>query len=104
MKYLVIHRQLGPVPTEMYKKMIETAKQFVADPSKFVPEGKQIASYKAIGQSMVVCIWDVPSMDALIPFWEQMNFFEWETEVIPVEKMSDFLPKAEKMFAEMAGN
>jgi hypothetical protein len=88
----------------MTTKSLEVAKQLDADPSKFVPGGKLIASYKACGQSMAICVWDVPSMEALIPLMEQMNFAEWETEVIPVEKMSDFIPKAEKILAEMAGN
>ena len=100
----MIHRQLGPVPPEMMMKAMEMAKQLDTDPSKFVPGGKIIASYKARGQSMVVCIWDVPSMEALTPLIEQMNFAEWETEVIPAEKMSDFIPKAEKLLAEMAGS
>jgi hypothetical protein len=85
-------------------KAMETAKLLNADASKIVPGGKLVASYKARGQSMVVCIWDVPSMDALAPLLEQMNFAQWETEVIPVEKTSDFLPKAEKILAEMVGS
>ena len=103
LEYVLIHRQLGPAPPEMLKIAIETAKQLEADPSKFVPGGKPIASYKARGQSMVVCIWEAPSIDALLPLIEKMNFLEWETEVIPAEKMSEFIPKAEKMLAEMAG-
>ena len=102
MEYVLIHRQLGPVPPETMKITIETGKQLAADPSKFVPGGKLIASYKARGQSMVVCIWEVPSIDALTPMLEKMKFLEWETEVIPAEKMSDFIPKAEKMLSEMA--
>ena len=104
MEFVLIHRQLGPVPAEMMKKTIETAKGIDADPSKFVPGGKLIASYKAIGQSLVVCIWDAPSVDALVPLMEQMNLMEWETEVIPAEKMTTFIPKAEQMFAQMASS
>ncbi len=104
MEYVLIHRQLGPVPLETMKNAMEIAKQLDADPSKFVPGGKMIASYKACGQSLVVCIWEVPTVEALIPLLEQMNFMEWETEVIPAEKMATFLPKAEKMFAQMAGS
>ena len=104
MEFVLIHRQLGPVPPELKKKAIEVGKGLNADPSKFVPGGKIVASYKAIGQSLVICIWDVPSVDALAPLLEQMNFMEWETEVIPAEKMSSFIPKAEKMLAQMAGS
>ena len=104
MEFVLIHRQLGPVPPEVMKKAIETAKELDADPSKFVPGGKLIASYKASGQSLVVCIWEAPTVDALIPLLEQMNFLEWETEVIPAEKMTTFIPKAEKMLAQMAGS
>ena len=104
MEILLIHTQLGPVPPEMMIKAIEIGKELAADPSKFVPGGKIIASYKAIGQSLLLCIWDVPSIDALAPLIEQMNFLEWETEVIPAEKASTFIPKAEKMLAQMTGN
>lgn len=62
-----------------------------------------MCSYKAIGQSLLFCIWDVPSVDALAPLLEQMNFMKWETEVIPAEKAETFFPKAEKIFAQMTG-
>ena len=103
MEYVLIHRQLGPVPPEMMKKAIEIGKSLAGDPTKFVPGGKLIASYKAIGQSLIVCIWDVPSIDALAPLLEQMNFMEWETDVIPAEKVETFFPRAEKLLAQMTG-
>jgi hypothetical protein len=103
MEILLIHTQLGPVPPEMIVKTIEIAKELAADTEKFVPGGKLIGSYKAIGQSRVVCLWEVPSIDALTPLLEQMNFMEWETEVIPVETMDVFIAKAEKAVAQMAG-
>ena len=104
MEFILIHRQLGPVPPELMMKAIQVGKELIADPSKFVPGGKLIASYKAIGQSLLLCIWDVPSVDALAPLLMQMNFLEWETEVIPAEKASTFIPKAEKMLAQMTGS
>ena len=104
MEILLIHTQLGPVPIEMTVKTIEIAKELAADPSKFVPGGKLKGSYKAIGQSCVVCLWDVPSIDALTPLLQQMNFMEWETEVIPVETMDVFISKAENMIAQMTGS
>lgn len=104
MEFVLIHRQLGPVPPALMQKAIEVGKALNADPSKFVPGGKLIASYKAIGQSLIICIWDVSSIDALGPLLEQMNFMEWETDVIPAEKISTFIPKAEKIFAEMVGS
>ena len=104
MEFILIHRQPGIVPPEITKKAIETAKGLNADPSKYVPSGKLIASYKAIGQSSVVCIWEAPTVDALIPLLEQMNAIGWETEVIPAEKMATFIPKAEQMLAQMAGS
>ena len=103
MEILLIHTQLGPVPSAMMVKTIEIAKELATDTAKFVPWGKLIGSYKAIGQSRVVCLWDVPSIDALTPLLEQMNFMEWETEVIPVETMDVFIAKAEKVITQMAG-
>ena len=99
MELLLIHTLTGPMPPELMKKVIEMAKEMAADPSKFVSGGKAIATYKAIGQSRIICLWDVPSLDVLTPLLEQMSFMQWDTEIIPVETMDKFLQKAEKMLA-----
>lgn len=104
MEFVLIHRPLGPLPPEVMKRGIELVKKLFAEPSKVVPGGKIIAAYTAYAQSLVVCIWEVPSVNALIPFLEHVWAVGWETEVIPAEKMTTFIPKAEKMLAQMAGS
>jgi len=66
-----------------------------------VPGGKLIAAYGARALSMVVCLWEVPSMEALVPVLEQMNMLGWDTDTIPVEKMEVALPKFEKALQAM---
>ena len=45
---------------------------------------------------MVICLWEVPSMEALMHPLEQMNMLGWDTDTIPVEKMDVTIPKWEK--------
>jgi len=104
MEFVLIHRALGPLPPEVMKRGLEFVKKLLAEPSKVVPGGKIIAAYTAYAQSLVVCIWEAPRVDALIPFLEQVWAVGWETEVIPAEKMETYIPKLEKMLAQMAGS
>lgn len=64
--------------------------------------GKLIASYGAVGITMVVCLWDVPKMEALMPVMGKMNMGGWNTDIIPVEKMEVRLSSLEKAFQEMS--
>ena len=101
MEVLLIHRLIGVVPPEMMAASIDIGKKLVVNPEEFVPGGKLIASYVARGLFLVVCIWEVPSMEALMPLEEQMNMLGWETDTIPVEKMGVALPKFEKALQAM---
>ena len=75
---------------------MDMGKKLCAKPGEFVPGGKLIGSYMARGKNMLVCIWDVPSVDALMPVMEQMKMGGWNTEVIPVEKTEVAISKLEK--------
>jgi hypothetical protein len=101
MEVLLIHKLMGVVPPEMMAASIEMGKKLVAKPGEFVPGGKLIASYGARALSMVVCLWEVPSMEALMPALEQMNMLGWNTDTIAVEKMEVALPKLEKALQAM---
>ena len=101
MEVLLIHKMMGVVPPEMMAASLEIGKKVITNPGEIVPGGKLIASYSARGLSMIICIWEVPSMEALMPLEEQMNMFGWETDTIPVEKMEVALPKFEKALQAM---
>ena len=101
MEVLLIHKLIGLVPPEMMAASIEMAKKIAAKPEEFVPGGKLIAQYAARALSMAVCIWEVPSMEALMPLVEQMNMLGWDTDTIPVDKMEVALQKYEKALQAM---
>jgi len=92
---------MGPLPPEALNKAVEVGLQFVAEPSKFVPGGKLIAAYNAQAQGLIFCIWDVPSVDVVMPFLEQVHLMGWNTEIIPIEKMEVRMPKLKKMLAQL---
>ena len=96
MEVLLIHKLISVVPPEMMAASLEIGKKLNSNPEELVPGGKPIASYSARAQSMVICLWEVPSMDALMHPLEQMNMLGWDTDTIPVEKMDVTIPKWEK--------
>ncbi len=101
MEVLLIHKPVGLLPPDMWAASLEMGKKLEANPEEFVPGGKMIASYAARGLSMIVCIWEVPSLEALMPLEEGMNVLGWETDTIPVEKMEVAIPKFEKALQAM---
>ena len=101
MEVLLIHKPIGMLPPEAWAASLEVGKRLMTKPEEIVPGGKMIASYSARGLSMIVCIWEVPSMEVLMPLEEQMNMLGWETDTIPVEKMDVAIPKFEKALQAM---
>jgi hypothetical protein len=99
MEVLLLHRPRGILPPEFMKANMEIAKQIL---TKGPPGGgKLIASYVARNQNLVICLVETPSMDNVIPTLERMMMVGVDTEIIPVEKSADALPKMEKAMAEM---
>jgi len=86
MEVIFLHRPIGVLTPEMMKAGVDAGKQILEKPTEFVPGGKIIAVYYARAQWLIVCIWEVPDMEAIMPFLEQMRIFGWNTEVIPAEK------------------
>jgi hypothetical protein len=100
MEVLLLHRPRGMLPPELSKASMEIAKQMI---TKGPPGGgKLIASYVARNQRLTICLVETPSIDSLIPILERMMMLGVDTEIIPVEKTADALPKYEKALAEMA--
>jgi hypothetical protein len=101
MEFILIHTPNSNLTRESMPVVLEMAKTVVTTPEKFVPGGKLIASYAARARIFIVCIWDVPSADALMPALEQMNLLGYDTEVIPAEKLGVKMDKLVKAMAAM---
>lgn len=86
MEFILIHKPVGALPPEMMQLTLETAKKLAANPQEFVPGGKCISSYYALGAQAVYCTWDVPKIEAMTALLRNMSVVGWNTEVIPVEK------------------
>lgn len=96
MEVIIIHKPIGVISPEMLKAGIEATKKLLAKPDEFVPGGKLIAAYYARCQWLIVCVWDVPAVEALMPFLEQINMLGWNNEVIPAEKAEVAIEKTAK--------
>jgi len=96
---LLLHRPIGVLPPELMKANMEIAKQILAKGP--LGGGKLIAQYVARNQNLVICILDVPSMDSVVPTLERMMMLGIDSEIIPVERGAEALPKFEKAMAEM---
>ncbi len=101
MEFVLVHRPIGMLAPESMKPTLETAKKMCANPQAFVPGGKVIASYYAIGEPTIYCIWDVSSFDALAPMLRNMSLVGWSTQVIPAEKAEIAIPKLEKAWQDV---
>ena len=102
MQFVLVHKSNGITPPEGMPFILETAKQLNANPQAFVPGGKVIASYYAIGAQTIFCIWDVPQAEALSSVMRNMSLVGWNTEVIPAESAEVAIPHLEKAFQELA--
>jgi len=102
MEFILIHRPRGLLPLEVEKLSVEIGKKFIVKPEEFVPGGKLIAAFLGRLEELTVTIWDVPSAENLMPFFEQVKNMGWDTTVIPVDNFSDGIAKAEKALTEAA--
>lgn len=96
MEVILIHKPMGTLPPEMLTAGMELTQKVMAKPEEFVPGGKLIAAYFARSLWLAVCIWEVPTVEALMPFLEQTNMLGWNNEVIPAEKADVAIEKATK--------
>jgi len=100
MEFILIHRARGLIPPENEKAIVELAKKLIEKPEELVPGGKVIAAYAARCKDLVVCIWDVPKAENLVPAFEQLANLGYDTEIIPAEKWSESISKYEKTLVE----
>ena len=101
MEVLLIHKPIGMLPPEAWAGIMEIGKKAEANPGALVPGAKLTASYTARALSTIVCLWEVPSVEAMMPALEQLNMLGLETDIIPVEKTSVSIPKFEQFLKSM---
>lgn len=103
MEFILVHKPRGIIPPEAMAATLEQASKLLAKPDDFVPGGKLIASYVPRGKSMIFCIWDAPSAEALCPFLEQLEMAGWDTDIMPAEKMAVHIEKLAKALKATKG-
>ena len=96
MEVVLIHKTVGVLPPDMMKTGAEMGKQICTNPGQFVPNGKLTSSVAALNSYTVICLWEVPSLDALLPVMEGMKNAGWVTDIIPVEQSLVWISKLEK--------
>jgi hypothetical protein len=101
MEVLLIHKPIGLLPPEAWAGILEMGKKIDADPGAIVPGGKLMAAYSARTLSTIICLWEVPSVEAMMPALEQLNMLGLDTDIIPVEKTAVSIPKFEQFLKSM---
>jgi hypothetical protein len=66
-----------------------------------VAGGKLIASYVGQVEDLVVCICDVPNVEALVPFAGQMFILAFDNDIILAEPLKVHMEMAAKLLKEM---
>ncbi len=101
MEYILIHTPNNNLTAQTMPAMVEMGKKVGANPGQFVPGGKLLASYSAQAKMFIVCLWEAPSIDVLMPTLQQMSMMGFDTEVIPAVKMEVKLDQIAKALAAM---
>ena len=96
MEYILVHKPVGSLAPEVMKGTLAIAKQLRANPGAFVPGGKLVESYYAIGQQAIFCVWDAPTIDSMAPLMRNMSISGWNTEIVPVERSAVAIENIEK--------
>ena len=102
MEYILIHTANNNLTKETMPALVELGKKVAADPGQFVPGAKMLVAYAAQAKMFMACIWEAPSIDALMPALEQMANMGFDTEVIPADKLEVKMDKLSKAMAAAA--
>jgi len=101
MDYICISKPRGVFTPEVLSTQIEWAKKILEKPGDFVPGGKVIASYAAHNKTLLVFIWDAPSIEALCPMLVQLDLGGYDTDVMPAETVAAHMETLEKALKAM---
>lgn len=101
MEYILIHTPNSNMSPATMPALIEMGKQVAANPSQFVPGAKMLAAYSAQAKMFMVCLWEAPSIEVMMPALEQMSMMGFDTEVIPADKLGVKMDKLAKAMAAM---
>jgi hypothetical protein len=96
MEFMTIHTMGSTMTQETMVASLEMGKKLMAKPGDFVPGGKLLFSYAGRGKGIIVCLWEAPNVDCMMPALEQMHLLGWDTEIIPVDEMNIHLKKLEQ--------
>jgi hypothetical protein len=102
MEFILIHTPNSNMSPATMPALIEMGKQVAAKPEQSVPGAKMLAAYSAQAKMFMVCLWEAPSIDVIMPALEQMAMMGFDTEVIPADKLEVKMDKLAKAMAEMA--
>ena len=101
MEYILVHTPNGNLTPQTMPALIEMGKQVAAKPEQFVPGAKMLTAYASQAKMFMVCIWEAPSIDVIMPALEQMSMMGFDTEVIPADKLEVKMDKLAKALAAM---
>ncbi len=101
MEFILVHKPMGVLPSDMMKACFDMAKKLQANPGQFAPGAKFKESYWTIGKQTIYCLWEAPNIDSFASLLRQMSIMNWETDVVPVEKGDVALANTEKMMQNM---
>jgi hypothetical protein len=101
MEFILVHTPNGNLTPQTMPALIEMGKQVSANPENFIPGAKMLAAYAAKSKMFMVCLWEAPSIDLLMPSLEQMSMMGFDTEVIPADKLGVKMEKLAKAMAAM---
>ena len=99
MEFVLIHRMIGLAPPEVSKALIEIGKKR----KELCPQAKEIVAYWSMFDQVGFCVWEAPSIEALAPL-SQMANLGMKTEIIPVIKIDEALPKFEEAMSSLIIN
>ena len=102
MEFILIHTMGNAWGPESMVASIEMGKKLMAKPEAVVPGGKLLAAYGGRAKGIIVCLWQAPNAEVMMPAMEQMHLLGWDTEIIPAENMSVHMEKLEKALKAMA--
>jgi hypothetical protein len=101
MEFILVHTPNGNLTPQTLPGLIEMGKQVSANPENLIPGAKMLAAYAAQSKMFMVCLWEAPSVDLLMPSLEQMSMMGFDTEVIPADKLGVKMEKLAKAMAAM---
>jgi hypothetical protein len=101
MEYMLVHTGRGIFTPEIMVPMMEQSKLMANNPAAFVPGGKLVGSWVARNKALIVCIWEVPSVENLGGLVEMMELSGWDTDINLTESFPAHIERIGRVMASM---